>query len=128
MLETCRAIQTLLHPSTTNTLVATISNSKNLPYTILTHPYDDGLHHAPVPQPAHFLSGVAHVTSPQDEKVDLWILGEKAGLLFAVDTVGIGHATHYPSDLETIAIVAPFVEGSFAEHDVVASEGPCSAM
>lgn len=72
----------------------------------------------------HFVSGVAHITLPHDDSVDLWIVGGKGGLLFAVDTTGMGHMTRYPSDQETLAITAPFEGRKVPEYKVV-NEGPC---
>ncbi len=109
------------------TQVLSLSNSTKLGYTILPPRYSGGLHNAPVPQLVHFLSGLAHVTLPQDDHSDLWIIGGKGGLLFAVDVAGTGHYTTYPSDQETVAITAPFNGGQVPEHDVIA-EGPCEGL
>jgi hypothetical protein len=114
-------------PGVSGAQVATISNNTNLAYTILPPRFDGGIHTAPAPQLVHFLSGLAHLTLPNDDSVDLWIVGGKSGLLFAVDTTGTGHVTRYPSDQETVAITAPFTGGSIPEHEVLA-EGPCVGM
>lgn len=114
-------------PGVSGTQVATISNNTNLAYTILPPRYNGGLHTAPAAQLVHFLSGVAHLTLPQDNGTDLWILGGKGGLLFAVDTTGTGHFTMYPSDQETVAITAPFEGGKVPEHEVL-NEGPCEGL
>ncbi|KAH8719232.1 hypothetical protein GQ44DRAFT_712734 [Phaeosphaeriaceae sp. PMI808] len=114
-------------PGVSGSQVATISNNSNLAYTILPPRYNGGLHTAPAPQLVHFLSGVAHITLPQDSSVDLWLVGGKSGLLFAVDTTGLGHITRYPSDQETVAITAPFTENRVPEYEVLA-EGACSGM
>ena len=111
-------------PGVSGTQVATVTNSSQVAYTILPPRYEGGLHTAPTPQLVHFISGVAHVTLPQDDKADLWLVGGKGGLVFAVDTTGMGHFTQYPSDQETVAIVAPFDGGKVPEHEVIA-EGPC---
>lgn len=103
---------------------AVVSNNTNLAYTILPPRYDGGLHTAPVPQLVHFLSGVAHLTLPQDPSVELWLVGGKGGLLFATDTKGVGHITRYPSDQETVALTAPFADEKIPEHEVI-NEGPC---
>ncbi|KAH7082492.1 hypothetical protein FB567DRAFT_447334 [Paraphoma chrysanthemicola] len=112
-------------PGIIGTQTAVVSNNTNLAYTILPPRYDGGLHTAPAPQLVHFLSGVAHLTLPQDDAVDLWIVGGKGGLLFATDTTGVGHITTYPSDQDTVAITAPFANGVIPEHEVI-NEGPCS--
>jgi hypothetical protein len=111
-------------PGISGAQVTTLSNNTNLAYSILPPRFDGGLHTAPSPQLVHFLSGISHVTLPQDASVDLWIVGGKAGLLFAVDTTGLGHITRYPSDQETVAITAPFAQDIIPEHTVL-KEGPC---
>lgn len=111
-------------PGIIGTQTAVVSNNTNLAYTILPPRYDGGLHTAPVPQLVHFLSGVAHLTLPQDPSVELWIVGGKGGLLFATDTEGVGHITKYPSDQDTVALTAPFADGRIPEHEVI-NEGPC---
>jgi hypothetical protein len=75
----------------------------------------------------HFLSGLAHITLPQDPTKDLWIVGGKGGLLFAVDTQGLGHLTTYPSDRETVAIAVPFQDGAVPEYEVV-KDGACEGL
>jgi hypothetical protein len=111
-------------PGIIGTQTAVVSNNTNLAYTILPPRYDGGLHTAPVPQLVHFLSGVAHLTLPQDPSVELWLVGGKGGLLFATDTKGVGHITRYPSDQETVALTAPFADEKIPEHEVI-NEGPC---
>ncbi|PSN68295.1 hypothetical protein BS50DRAFT_523469 [Corynespora cassiicola Philippines] len=111
-------------PGVSGTQVATISNNSNFAYTILPPRYDGGLHTAPVPQLVHFLSGAAHLTLPHNDTIDAWILGGVGGLLFAADTTGDGHITRYPSNQETVAIVAPFEGGVVPGHTVL-NDGPC---
>jgi hypothetical protein len=111
-------------PGIIGTQTAVVSNNTNLAYTILPPRYDGGLHTAPLPQLVHFLSGVAHLTLPQDASIELWVVGGKGGLLFATDTTGIGHVTTYPSDQETVALTAPFADGRIPEHEVI-NQGPC---
>lgn len=102
--------------------------TRNTTYTIIPPRYDAGLHNAPVPQLVHFMSGVAHVTLPQDpDGAGLWLVGGKGGLLFAVDTTGKGHVTKYPSDEVTMGIVAPFEGGVVPKYSVV-KEGACEGM
>lgn len=114
-------------PGVNGAQVATIGNFTDLAYSILPRRYDGGLHNAPVPQLVHFLSGVVHVTAPQNPSIDLWLVGGKSGLLFAVDTTGSGHVSRYPSDQETVAITAPFAGGKVPEHKIL-NEGPCLGM
>ena len=114
-------------PGVSGTQVATISNNTDLAYAIIPPRYDGGLHTAPVPQLVHFLSGVAHITLPHDPSADLWVVGGKGGLLFALDTIGTGHVTRYPSDQETVALTAPFAGGVIPHHEVVA-RGPCLGL
>jgi hypothetical protein len=114
-------------PGVNGAQVATVGNFTDLAYTILPPRYDGGLHTAPVPQLVHFLSGVAHVTVPQDESLNLWLVGGKSGFLFALDTAGTGHVTRYPSDEETVAITAPFSEAKVPDHELL-FQGPCSGM
>jgi hypothetical protein len=111
-------------PGVSGAQVATISNNTNLAYSILPPRFDGGIHTAPAPQIVHFLSGVAHITLPQEDFVDLWLVGGKAGLLFAVDTTGSGHISRYPSDQETVALTAPFAGGEIPDYEVL-FEGPC---
>ncbi|KAF1834797.1 hypothetical protein BDW02DRAFT_497558 [Decorospora gaudefroyi] len=114
-------------PGITGSQTVTISNTTRLDYTILPPRYDGGLHTAPVPQLVHFLSGLARITLPQDADTELWIVGGKGGLVFAADTVGLGHFTTYPSDQETVAIAAPLQHGLLPEHEVL-NEGPCDGL
>jgi hypothetical protein len=111
-------------PGVDGAQVATISNNTNLAYSILPPRFDGGIHTAPAPQLVHFLSGVAHITLPHDDSVDLWLVGGKAGLLFAVDTTGSGHTSRYPSDQETVALTAPFASGEIPKYEVL-FDGPC---
>jgi hypothetical protein len=114
-------------PGVNGAQVATLGNFTDLAYSILPPRYDGGLHNAPVPQLVHFLSGVAHITVPQDALIDLWLIGGKSGLLFAVDTTGPGHISRYPSDQDTVAITAPFAGGKLPKYEIL-SEGPCLGL
>jgi hypothetical protein len=111
-------------PGVNGAQIATITNITNLAYAIIPPRFDGGLHIAPAAQIIHFLSGIAHVTLPQDPSSDLWIIGGKGGLLFAVDTTGMGHVTMYPSDEATVAIAAPFEGGVVPGYEVL-NEGAC---
>lgn len=80
-----------------------------------------------MPQIVHFVSGLAHITLPDDAEQDLWLLGGAGGLLFAADTTGGGHVTTYPSDQATVGIVAPFEGGKIPGYEVV-REGACEGF
>ncbi len=104
------------------------SNNNTKPaYTILPPRFDGGLHTAPAPQIVHFVSGAAHITLPDDSSQDLWVLGGAGGLLFATDTTGSGHITRYPSDEETVGLLAPF-EGDVVPPYAVVKEGGCEGV
>ncbi|KAF1937812.1 hypothetical protein EJ02DRAFT_411566 [Clathrospora elynae] len=114
-------------PGTSGTQAVTIANITNLAYTILPPRYDGGLHTAPAPQIVHYLSGLAHITLPQDPTLSLYLVGGKGGLLFAADTTGLGHITRYPSDQATVALLAPFEGGEVPGYEVI-REGPCEGV
>jgi hypothetical protein len=111
-------------PGVSGTQALTIPHTANLTYSILPPRYDGGLHNAPVPQIVHFVSGLAHVTLPHNDSVDLWLVGGADGLVFALDTTGDGHITRYPSDQQTVAVIVPFEKGQVPEYEVL-REGPC---
>ena len=69
------------------------------------------------------MSGVAHVTLPHGTD-DAFVVGGSDGLIFAVDTVGTGHNTSYPSNMQTRALQIPFTGGIIPNHTVV-NQGPC---
>jgi hypothetical protein len=131
-----------------------VANVTDISYIITPPRFDGGLHNAPVAQYVHFslphhclpifafrgekekpdnnrivhvLSGLAHITLPQDEAKELWLVGGKGALLIAADTSGMGHVTVYPSDQETVTFVTPFEGGRVPEHEVV-NEGPCEGV
>ena len=79
-----------------------------------------------MPQIVHFVSGIAHITLP-DATQDLWLVGGAGGLLFATDTTGSGHITRYPSDQETVGLLAPFEGGRVPGYEVV-KEGACEGL
>ncbi|KAF9690842.1 hypothetical protein EKO04_011206 [Ascochyta lentis] len=119
--------QTSSTPGVVGARVATITNVTNMAYTVLPPRFDGGLHRAPVPQLVHFVSGLAHVTLPDDPSQELWLVGGVGGLLFAADTTGPGHITRYPSDQDTIGILAPFEGAKVPEYDLV-TDGACEGM
>ena len=53
------------------------------------------------------------------------MLGGADGLIIAVDTVGTGHNTSYPSNAETRALQIPFADGIIPAH-VVLHSGACT--
>lgn len=70
------------------------------------------------------LSGLAHVTVPEDELEDLWI--DEGDVMIAADTIGKGHITDYPLDKDTHALQIPFKDGVLPAHRVIRS-GVCHA-
>ena len=70
-----------------------------------------------------FTSGLAVVTLPNNPGA-AYIRGGLNGIIIAVDTVGSGHYTSYPSNSETIGFFTPFEGGVYPAHSVVA-KGPC---
>ncbi|KAF3040667.1 hypothetical protein E8E12_002767 [Didymella heteroderae] len=114
-------------PGTNGAKAAVISNVTNLAYTVLPPRFDGGLHTAPAPQIVHFVSGLAHITLPNDASKELWIVGGAGGLLIAADTTGSGHITRYPSDQETVGILAPFGGGRIPGYEIV-KEGACQGL
>ena len=77
-----------------------------------------------------FLSGLAHITLPvpaygNSTLDEAWVVGGANGLIIAVDVVGSGHITTYPSDQATVALQVPLEsEEALPAHGVVAL-GPC---
>ena len=71
------------------------------------------------------LSGLAHVTLPNGTD-ELWILEGVNQLIVAVDTVGQGHFTDYPSDNVTVALQIPFANNTAPDHKVL-RDGACES-
>ncbi|KZM25676.1 uncharacterized protein EKO05_0003279 [Ascochyta rabiei] len=115
--------QTSSTPGVVGAKAATVANVTNMAYTVLPPRFDGGLHRAPAPQIVHFVSGLAHITLPDDPDRDLWLVGGVGGLLLAVDTTGTGHITRYPSDQHTVGLLAPFEGGRVPEYEVVKNGG-----
>ncbi|KAF2994685.1 hypothetical protein E8E13_002103 [Curvularia kusanoi] len=111
-------------PGTVGAQALVLSNVTNFAYTVLPPRFNGGQHTAPAPQIVHFVSGLAHITLPEDPDQDLWLLGGKSGLLFATDTTGSGHVTRYPSDEATVGMLAPFEGGKVPGYEVL-KEGAC---
>lgn len=114
-------------PGTSGAQALTIPHTANVTYTILPPRYDAGLHTAPVPQLVHVISGLAHITLPHNDSADVWLVGGAGGIGFAMDTTGDGHFTQYPTDQQTVIIVAPFEGGQAPEYEVL-RDGPCEGL
>lgn len=114
-------------PGTVGAQAAVLANVTNFAYTILPPRFNGGQHTAPVPQMVHFVSGLAHITLPDDPRQELWLPGGAGGLLFAVDTTGSGHVTTYPSDQSTLGILVPFEGGQLPGYEVI-KEGACEGL
>jgi hypothetical protein len=77
-----------------------------------------------------FLSGLAHITLPDDETTSAYVSGGQFGLIFAADTADVsakGHGTAYPGTTETIAIQIPTEDGGIPDHSIL-HNGPCTAI
>lgn len=70
-----------------------------------------------------FTAGLAHVTLP-DDPAEAWVFGGRDGIIIAVDTLGAGHNTSYPSNEQTVALQIPFARAQIPDH-VVLNDGPC---
>lgn len=57
---------------------------------------------------------------------DLWIMEGVNPVIVAVDVMGNGHYTDYPSDKETVALQLPFKDGKAMAHDVLHA-GACKS-
>ncbi|KAH7043324.1 hypothetical protein B0J12DRAFT_672714 [Macrophomina phaseolina] len=97
--------------------------SSAVEYAAIPPRFDGGLHNAPQNQFVVFASGLAHITLPNSTD-EAWILGGENGLIVAVDTMGSGHFTTYPTDQTTISFALPFLNGEPPAHKV-RSEGAC---
>lgn len=114
----------------------------NLSYVVLPPRAKEGLHNPPHPMYIFtyslvscfaplihlcrlfvLLSGLAHVTL-LDGSDEVWIVEGLNGFIVAVDTVGMGHFTDYPSDKETVALQIPFADGVVPDHKVL-KNGAC---
>lgn len=77
-----------------------------------------------------FLSGLAHITLPvavhgNSSLDEAWVTGGADGLIIAVDTVGTGHITTYPTDEPTVALQTHFGSMEDVPAYSVVNEGPC---
>lgn len=77
-----------------------------------------------------FLSGLAHLSLPEDPTTSAYVLGGEFGLIFAADTAdvsGVGHSTSYPGNTETVALQVPTLDGEIPAHSIL-HDGPCTAV
>ncbi|CAI6094524.1 unnamed protein product [Clonostachys chloroleuca] len=109
---------------TVGSAVNGLADVSNISYVILPPRSGEGLHKPPHPMFFALLSGSAHITLPEGDD-ELWIRDGENGLIVAVDTVGVGHYTEYPSDIPAIALQIPFKDGVAPTHRVI-KHGPCS--
>ena len=75
-----------------------------------------------------FLSGLAHITFP-DDSADVYIEGGEFGIVLATDVVSLsqlGHNTSYPGDVESVALEIPTKGNVIPPHHVL-HKGPCEA-
>ncbi|KKY17166.1 putative 34-dihydroxy-2-butanone 4-phosphate synthase [Diplodia seriata] len=94
-------------------------------FTAIPPRFDGGLHNAPHPQFVIFSSGLAHITLPHSTD-EAWVVGGATGLVVAVDTLGSGHYTRYPTDQTTVSFALPFEDGVPPPYEV-RSQGACDA-
>lgn len=76
-----------------------------------------------------FLSGLAHITLPEDNTTSAYVSGGQFGLIFASDTANVsstGHSTSYPGITETVALQIPTLDGEIPSHSILHT-GPCIA-
>ncbi|KAF9637609.1 34-dihydroxy-2-butanone 4-phosphate synthase RibB [Lasiodiplodia theobromae] len=112
-------------PGTVGALNFPFNLSTAVEYTVIPPRFDGGLHNAPQNQFVFFASGLAHVTLPHSSD-EAWVVGGGNGLIVAVDTVGSGHYTNYPTDETTIALELPFENGVPPPYEVK-SQGACDS-
>lgn len=75
------------------------------------------------------MSGLAHITLPDDPTSEAYVSGGEFGLILAVDTANVstrGHITVYPGITETTALEIPTKHGAIPRHKVL-YKGPCKA-
>ena len=76
-----------------------------------------------------FMSGLAHITLPDDPDCEAYVTGGEFGLILAVDTADVstnGHITTYPGITETTSLEIPIKDGVVPPHNVL-HKGPCKA-
>lgn len=64
-------------------------------------------------------------TSTNSSMEEAYILGGANGMLIAVDTIGSGHITTYPTDESTVGLQIHFADAEDIPAHCVVSEGPC---
>ncbi|OJD34288.1 34-dihydroxy-2-butanone 4-phosphate synthase protein [Diplodia corticola] len=111
-------------PGITGTQLFQLNLSSAAEYTVIPPRFDGGLHNAPHNQLVAFTSGLAHITLPGNSTDEAWVVGGETGLIVAVDTVGSGHYTRYPTDQATVAFALPFENDEPPPHEVN-STGAC---
>ncbi|VUC31401.1 unnamed protein product [Clonostachys rosea] len=110
---------------TVGTAINGLADVSNISYVVLPPKSGEGLHKPPHPMFFALLSGSAHITLPVGDD-ELWIKDGENGLIVAVDTVGVGHYTEYPSEIPSVALQIPFKDGVAPTHRVI-KHGPCIA-
>ncbi|KAI0145329.1 hypothetical protein GGR57DRAFT_480452 [Xylariaceae sp. FL1272] len=106
-----------------------LSDTESLSYLVLPSNYDGGLHNAPANQWVAFISGLVHITLPDDPAASAYVVGGSFGLIFAADTADVsmhGHITQYPGITETVGLQIPTKNNSIPDYAVLHS-GPCTA-
>ncbi|KAI1261136.1 hypothetical protein F5Y18DRAFT_210290 [Xylariaceae sp. FL1019] len=106
-----------------------LSDADNISYLVLPSEYNGGLHNAPAVQWVAFISGLAHITLPDDPTASAYVIGGAFGLIFAADTADVskqGHITRYPGVIETVALQIPTKNNFIPQHAVLHS-GACTA-
>jgi hypothetical protein len=133
----CWQFETAFETYPTVGMAMHLGQVSNLSYVVLPPRAKEGLHKPPHPMYVFtysifsclallthlcrlfvLLSGLAHVTLI-DGSDEVWILEGLNGFIVAVDTVGMGHFTDYPSDKETVALQIPFADGVVPDHKVL---------
>ncbi|KAL1848874.1 hypothetical protein Daus18300_013486 [Diaporthe australafricana] len=107
-----------------------LGNASTVSYSVLPAQYDAGVHNAPANQWVLFLTGLAHISLPEDPTTSAYVLGGEFGLIFAADTAdvsGVGHSTSYPGNTETVAVQVPTLDGEIPAHSIL-HDGPCTAV
>jgi hypothetical protein len=137
-----------------------LGNLSNASYSILPARFNAGIHTAPTVQCVPhfllrcchllnwraarrrwvvFLSGVAHITLPDETlpidgnstqyATEAWVSGGPYGTILATDTIeesALGHITTYPSGEETRVLQIPIADGAIPAHTVLDATGPCA--
>ncbi|ROW14979.1 hypothetical protein VPNG_03465 [Cytospora leucostoma] len=116
-------------PGVTGSASALLGDTANITVTVLPAAFDGGLHNAPLNQWVAFVSGLAHISLPNNASSNAYVEGGEFGLIFASDTADLstkGHRTVYPGNTETVALIIPTKDGLVPNHTTV-HNGPCTA-